>query len=83
MAPLPLLAAVLVFGLVFAASGIVSASSLSAAAALVPAALLLPGGWWTRGACLALAAVVFARHAPNIRRMLAGGEGRLRAGGRS
>ena len=60
------------------ASRISSLSALTAAAASPVLALIL--GWGEAVAlCLALTALIFARHAPNIRRLLAGTEPRIGA----
>lgn len=79
MAPLPLLAALLTFIIVLAASRFVSLASMIAALVLTAASILLPaeGGLPGRIACFAIAAVLLARHAGNLKRLLNGTESRL------
>jgi glycerol-3-phosphate acyltransferase PlsY len=79
LAPLPLLAAFAVFGLVFLATGYVSLGSLSAAAALPIALLALNGGQVTPVLLIALlvSAFVFWTHRANIGRLRAGTESRF------
>lgn len=77
MAPLPLLAALAVFGAVLAVRRYVSLASVSAAVALAAASLILPCGTPGRAACILIAALLVARHAGNIRRILSGTERRL------
>ncbi|HZF67629.1 MAG TPA: glycerol-3-phosphate 1-O-acyltransferase PlsY [Gemmatirosa sp.] len=79
LAPLPLLAAFAVFGLVFLATGYVSLGSLSAAAALPIALLALNGGQVTPVLVIALlvSAFVFWTHRANIGRLRAGTESRF------
>lgn len=84
LAPGPLLVALAVFALAFAASRIVALGSIAAAVAL-PAAVFLTGRDTAIVACAAgLAILVVARHRANIVRMLRGTEtrfGRRAAGG--
>jgi glycerol-3-phosphate acyltransferase PlsY len=79
LAPVPLLAAFLVFALVFGATGYVSLGSLSAAAALPVALLALNGGQATPVLAIALvvSAFVFWTHRANIARLRAGTESRF------
>lgn len=83
LAPLAVLIATGVFGLVFTLTRRVSAGSLAAAAAL-PVAVFGVGGSAAYGAGAAVAAVlIFVRHADNIRRLWAGTEPIFRLGTRS
>lgn len=71
LTPLAAGAAVLCFALVFAAFRVVSAGSLAGALALVGAAVGLDGRPEVIAAAAAVTLLVFARHAGNIRRLLA------------
>lgn len=78
LAPWATLGALLVFALVLGLSRMVSAGSLAAALALPPLAwrqhgLEAPVFWLSLG----LAALVWVKHIPNIRRILAGTENRV------
>jgi glycerol-3-phosphate acyltransferase PlsY len=80
LTPLVVPAALLAFALVFAASRIVSAASLVAALAAPALA------WWLGHAQAAelyvvIAAIVWIKHAGNIRRLIRGEESRLTFGG--
>lgn len=77
MAPLPLLASLAVFAAVLALWRLVSLASIAAALALAAAVLSLPCGMPGRIACMLIAALLVARHAGNIRRILSGTERRL------
>jgi glycerol-3-phosphate acyltransferase PlsY len=80
LAPLSVLIALMVFGLVLALSRRISAGSLAAAAALPPAVLGTTGSAvFCAGAAMA-ATLIFIRHAGNIRRLLAGTEPPFRLG---
>ncbi len=80
LAPLAVLIALGVFGLVFVTTRRVSAGSLAAAAGL-PIAVFGVSGSFIYGAGAAIAAVfIFMRHADNIRRLWAGTEPPFRPG---
>ena len=57
----------------------ISSLSALAAAATSPILALLLGRGGAVALCLALAALILARHAPNIRRLMAGTEPRIGA----
>lgn len=80
MTPFPLLAALAAFVAILLVWRIVSLASMVAALVLVAASILPPGGESGlpgRIACLVIAAVILARHAGNLGRIIAGTEKRL------
>lgn len=77
LAPAATAVAVLVFALAFAVGRVVSVASLLGSLALVGALVLLDGRTpvWVTG--LALVALIFARHAGNLSRLVRGQESKL------
>ena len=78
LTPLAVPPALVVFLVVVAAWGYVSAGSLSAALTVPPAAWLLGYPWTCWGAAAVMVAVVFVRHRENIGRLLRGEENKWR-----
>jgi glycerol-3-phosphate acyltransferase PlsY len=80
LAPVPVLIALGVFGGVLAIWRYVSLGSVSAAASLIPLVYAFPVDPVIRIVCCAVAVVLIARHAGNIRRLASGGEHRMGSG---
>ncbi len=77
LAPLPTLIAAVVFGVVVAATRMVSAGSITAAAALSLTVLFFPEPIPVRVVTVAVAVLVVVKHRANIRRILNGEENRF------
>jgi len=77
LAPLPMLAGAVVFGLVVAATRMLSAGSITGAAAVCAAAFLVPLSTPVRLVAAAVALLVIVKHRTNIKRMLRGEENKL------
>lgn len=75
--PIPTLIAAVVFGIVLAATRMVSAGSISAAVALCIAAFFFTESWVMRGIVALMAALVILKHRDNIKRILRGEENRI------
>jgi glycerol-3-phosphate acyltransferase PlsY len=75
--PIPTLIAAVVFGVVLAATRMVSAGSISAAVALCIAAFFVTESWVMRGIVALMAALVILKHRDNIKRILRGEENRI------
>ena len=76
--PLALVPATLVFFLVVAKWGYVSAGSLAGAVVAPVSAVVIGYGPWACGLTLAVAAVIFVRHRENIQRLRQGTENKWR-----
>ncbi len=83
LAPLPILFSLAVFGMVFAATHVISLASLSAAIVLPPAVavLSLPRPYLLLA--IVMSALILLRHHENIRRLIAGEEPRFDPGKRN
>lgn len=76
--PMALIPATLVFALVVAKWGYISAGSLAGALVAPVSAAAMGYGPWAWGLTLAVAAVIFVRHRENIQRLLQGTEHKWR-----
>ena len=70
LAPLPLVIALAGFGAVAGLTRVVALGSMASALALVIACFATGTPWAARGLAIAAAALIFARHASNIRRLV-------------
>ena len=77
LAPFPTLIAALVFGVVVAATRMVSAGSIAAAAVLSVAVFFYPTPGPVRMVAVVVAALVILKHRANIRRIMKGEENRI------
>jgi len=77
LAPVPTVIAAVVFGVVVAATRMVSAGSISAAAALSVAVFFFPATAPVRVVTVAVAVLVILKHRANLRRILKGQENRI------
>lgn len=81
----PVIASAAVFAIVYAASRYVSLGSMTAAASLIAFVILIPGKWQSKPVVIAAsvtAGIIIIRHIPNLRRLAAGTELRVRARGK-
>ena len=77
LAPMPTLIAAAVFGVVVAATRMVSAGSIAAAAALSVAVFFFPATTPVRVVTVAVAVLVILKHRANVQRILSGKESRI------
>jgi glycerol-3-phosphate acyltransferase PlsY len=77
LAPLPMLVAVVVFGLVLALTRMVSAGSILAATAMTISVFLLPTPFPIQVLTVVVALLVIYKHRTNIQRILAGNESKI------
>ena len=77
LAPMPTLIAALVFGVVVAATRMVSAGSIAAAAVLSVAVFFFPASIPVRVVTVVVAALVILKHRANIQRIVKGEESRI------
>lgn len=77
LAPVPMLAGAVVFGIVVATTRMVSAGSVSGAAAVCLAAFLTPLSMPVRVVAVAVAILVIVKHRSNIKRILRGEESKI------